>query len=101
LKNGENLDKKLFVVEKVDNQNVVFLSRISSLVPNDMLRKINDLQDKYLTEMDVNNPSLYCENFFTDVIRQVLPVPNDYCLNVVSPLNAAVFHPDLLPVYEY
>jgi len=96
LSQGVDMQRDFILVSEVNKKPIVKLAPISPLVPEPIIKDIEKLQEKFLTKMhDVNNPALYCDESVVKILKHVYLVPNGKCINVVSPLNGAIFHPDI------
>jgi len=100
LNDGKDLRRSLTVTSRENNTMIVRLSRMSPLIPDAIADRVLKLQDKFLFKQNDKKPQLYCEDNVKSILKAVVLIPNNECIELGTGLFSSVeLHPDI-PVYN-
>jgi len=92
---GTNLTRTLTIASEEGGEELIFLSRISPIVPQNIKKKVLKLQRDYITKNNLEDPTFFSDPFLKRVFNGVSLIPNDLRVPEVTLLENTQLHPNI------
>jgi len=93
---GEDLTRHFVIAAEGENNNdrLVDIAYFSPLVPNQIKQDVQVLKTLYLQDMNGNRPTIMCQDFIVDIMKQIHQIPNG-CLEPIQQIEGQLLHPNI------
>jgi basic membrane lipoprotein Med (substrate-binding protein (PBP1-ABC) superfamily) len=93
---GEDLTRYFVIAAEAEQNNnrLVDINYFSSLVPNHVKQEVQVLKTLYLQDLKGNRPSIMCQDFLVNIMKQIHPLPNG-CIEPIQQIEGQLLHPDI------